>query len=311
MERDEGGAQPQDWGARANLAMAMVIVGSSVVVGRVMVSELPVHLASVLRYVIAVALLVPLARRWEGGLPRLSLRSWPIVALQALCGGYLFNVLVLYGLSWTDPASAGVIMSTTPACMGILSWVLLRERPGRGTVMGIVLATAGVLCLNLPGAGSGGLEGNRPWLGNAMVLGAVACESLFLLLRRAVPEPVGPLGTSLAVSLLGGLYFLPLGVIEGLHMDWTAPSMAAWWSVAYYGVVFTVLAYIFWFRGIVRVTASTAGIFTGFMPVTAVLLSAVALDRAVGVAHVAGCALVLGAVVCISGVGKKRKPRTG
>ena len=95
-----------------------------------------------------------------------------------------------------------------------------------------------------------------------LVLGAVVFESLFLLLRKTVPEPLSPLAVSTVISLYGLLWFLPGGIVEAASTDLSAVSMAGWLTVGYYGVFVTVLAYLFWFAGIVRVAAATAGVFT-------------------------------------------------
>ena len=289
--------------ARINLSLAMVLVGSSVVAGKVMVAELPVFLASALRFGLALCILVPLVRRREGGLPRISRRSWLLMGAQSLCGSFLFTVFLLYGLTHTGPSSAGIVTSTTPACMGLIAWLFLGERPTGATGAGIVLSVMGVAVINLAGGMSGGqsgVTGDAPVLGNLMVLGAVVFESLFLLMRKTVPEPLSPLAVSTIISLFGLLWFLPMGVVEGLTTDLSSVGWVGWLSVVYYGVFVTVAAYLFWFAGITKVPASTAGVFTAIMPVSALVLSVLVLGEPVGWPQLAGCGCVLGGIVLIS-----------
>eukprot|EP00828_Plagiopyla_frontata_P046122 TRINITY_DN8089_c0_g1_i1.p2 TRINITY_DN8089_c0_g1~~TRINITY_DN8089_c0_g1_i1.p2 ORF type:complete len:253 (-),score=101.17 TRINITY_DN8089_c0_g1_i1:85-843(-) len=237
-----------------NLSLAMVLVGSSVVAGKVMVAELPVFLASALRFGLALCILVPLVWRREGGLPRISRRSWLIMGAQSLCGSFLFTVFLLYGLTHTGPSSAGIVTATTPACMGLLAWLFLREKPSGATGVGIVLSVLGVAVINLVG-GRGGVSGDAPVLGNLMVLGAVVFESLFLLMRKSVPEPLSPLAVSTVISLFGLLWFLPMGVVEWVTTDLALVGLAGWLSVIYYGLFVTVAAYLFWFAGVTKVPA--------------------------------------------------------
>ena len=191
-----------------NLTLAMVIVGSSVVAGKIMVAELPVFLASAMRFILALAILIPIICIREGGLPHISRRSWLMLATQSLCGSFLFTVFLLYGLTMTGPASAGIITSTTPACMGIIAWLFLRDRPSINTVGGIIVSVLGVLVINTV-QNSGGVSGSNPLLGNMLVLGALVFESLFLLIRKTVPEPLSPLAVSTIISFFGLLLFLP------------------------------------------------------------------------------------------------------
>lgn len=289
------GARP--WRAYIDLTLAMVIVGSSVVAGKLMIAELPLHLASALRFACAAALIVPLLLVLEG-VPRVSLRSLGIMLAQAACGGFLFNVLLLKGLATTSAGAAGIITSSTPAAMALIALVFLGERPSRRALLGVALSVAGVAAINVHAAG-GGFSGTS-LTGNLLVLGAVVAESLFLLLRKTVPEPLSPLAVSTLMTVFGFFLFLPGAVVEARGFNFAAVGAASWAVVAYYGLVVTVAAYLFWFSGLARVGAGTAGVFTAVMPVSAVALSALVLGEAVTMAHLAGAALVLSGIVCIT-----------
>ena len=282
-----------------NLVMAMVIVGSSVAVGKVMISSMPIFLASELRFVLASVLLLAFLFKKEGGLPRLSRKSMFIIAGQSLCGSFLFTICLLYGLSMASPASAGIITSTTPAFMALICWALLGERPGRAGVAGIVLSVAGIFLLGFAGGGDG-YGGCSNILGIFLVLAAVVFESLFLILRKFVSEPLSPLAASTLVSIFGMIYFLPVAVGQGMVADWGGFTLEAWISVAYYAVFITFLAYLFWFTGVVLVPGYVAGVFTSIMPVSALVFCAVILGEDITLAHAGGLLLVLAGIVVIS-----------
>ncbi len=293
--------------AYVNLTLAMIIVGSSAVAGSVMVAVFPVHLASLLRFGLACLILLPLVRWKEGGLPRLSLRTHALLLFQALCGSYLFTVLFLNGLKLTSPASAGIITSSTPACIAAIGWIFLGERPGRRVLGGIACCMAGVMTLNLAGGAAGaGAAGARDapdaagaLLGNLLVLGAVFFESLFLLLRKGIREPLSSLSASMLVSVYGFALFLPLGVVEAAGFDFSAAGAGSWLAVGYYGAFVTVLAYLFWFTGIVRAPATVAGLFTGVMPVSAVTLAVLVLGEPLRWQQLAGCCGVLAGIALL------------
>ena len=85
--------------AVAALVAAMILVGSSVATGRVLVATLPIHFASLLRFALASLVLAPLVLVREGRLPRLSRRSLAIVFAQALCGSFLMGGAVYAAVS--------------------------------------------------------------------------------------------------------------------------------------------------------------------------------------------------------------------
>lgn len=305
-----GAAHGSAWRAYLDLTAAMVIVGSSVAAARFVSLTLPPHLVQELRFLVAACIAVPLLYRREGGLPRLPLRDWGVLFLQAAAGSLLFNVLLLAGVARLDAAAAGVVTSTTPAVMALASLVLLRERPGARTLAGIACCVAGVLVLRLapvPGAAGGDAAGlavsglaasGVDGIGLLLVLGAVCCETLFLLLGRTLRTPVSPLAASTACTLFGAVQFLPLALPQAHRV--AELDITGWLLVGYYGAVITVAAYIFWFRGVARVNAGTAGAFTAVLPVSALGFSALLLGEPVGWAHLAGVACVLCGIWCVT-----------
>uniref|UniRef100_I2Q0D1 DMT(Drug/metabolite transporter) superfamily permease n=1 Tax=Desulfovibrio sp. U5L TaxID=596152 RepID=I2Q0D1_9BACT len=290
--------------AVAALVAAMVLVGSSVAVGRVLVAALPLYFASMVRFALAAAVLAPLVLLVEGRLPRLSLRTLALLSAQALCGSFLFTVCLLTGLRLTGAAEAGVVAATTPAAVALLGRLFFRDRLSARSMAGIAATVAGIAVLQ---AGSGPGSGPSPLLGNGLVLCAVGFEAVFLLLRRAVDQPLTPLGAALAVSVLGLAFFLPPGLYEAADLPGAALTPAALAALAYYGLGVTAAAYILWFYGVVRVDAATAGVATGVMPVAALAFAAGLCGERVGWPALGGCAGVLAGILCLAlgGGGKK------
>jgi drug/metabolite transporter (DMT)-like permease len=287
----------------ALLSLAMVLVGSSVVAGEILIRHFPVHLGSLLRFALASALIIPVWLLREGRPPRLRRRTWLILSAQALCGSVLFTIFLLQGLRWTSAAAAGIITSTTPACMSLLAWLLLGERPARRIVAGICLSVTGVAILNLAGTSA---SGQQSWIGNLFVAAAVVVESLFLLVRKSIREQLSPLAVSSLISGLATCFFLPLGASQAITFNFAALPLEAWASIIYYAVAVTILAYLCWFGGVTKVKAGVAGVFTGILPVSALTLSALVLDQPVGLEHLLGCGLAMGGIVLIC-----RKKETG
>lgn len=285
--------------AYADLTAAMVIVGSSVVAGKLVLVELPVFSALAIRFLIASIIAAPIIKAKEGGLPRLRTGTWGILCLQALCGVFLFNAFLLYGLKLTDAASAGIITSTSPAVMGAMAWIIFKERLKVRVVAGIFLSVSGILALTSDTWL--GARGDYSLAGNALVFAAVVSEAFFLLLRKTISEPLSPYAMAAIMSLLGLFFFAPCAAVEIGAAGLPPISGGTWLVLAYYGAFISVIAYFLWFRGVVDTPASTAGIFTAVMPLSAVLLSGLVLGEAITSLHALGCLLVLAGVYLISG----------
>jgi drug/metabolite transporter (DMT)-like permease len=151
----------------------MMIVGSSVVVGKIITASFPLFLASGLRFGVAALLLAFLVSSREKALTGLGRKDWITLVLMAVCGQFLFTLFLLWGLRMTSAAEAGVITSTTPAAMAVVSCLLLKERLTLTNVVGVGLAVLGILAVNgllIPTTGD---HGPYRWLGNLLVCSAV------------------------------------------------------------------------------------------------------------------------------------------
>jgi drug/metabolite transporter (DMT)-like permease len=61
------------------------------------------------------------------------------------------------------------------------------------------------------------------------------------------------------LSFLGFLIFSPFSIYQGVGFDFSSVSNIAWILMVYFGAIFTVLAYLFWFKGVEKVSGNTAG----------------------------------------------------
>lgn len=289
--------------ALAALIGAMVLVGGSVAVGRELVAALPLYFASMVRFALATAVLVPLVLVVERGWPRVSRQGLVILGVQALCGSFLFTVCLLVGLTLTGAAAAGVISATTPAAVALLGRFVFREKLSGRALSGLMATVTGLAALQIGGDAA---NGTAPFWGNALVLAAVLFEAVFLLLRRVLTEPLSPLTAAMWVSLLGLALFLVPGLWQIRDLDPAALTPAMLAALAYYGLGVTAGAYILWFYGVVRVDATLAGVVTGVMPVSALLCAAGICGEHLGWREMAGCLGVLAGIVCLAGGGNKK-----
>jgi drug/metabolite transporter (DMT)-like permease len=290
--------------AWTNLSLAMIIVGSSVVFGKIITYSFPVFLASGLRFAIASAVMLPLLLKYEKHLFHISRKDlWNLLAM-AFCGQFVFTFLVLLGLRYTSAVEAGIITSTSPAMMVAVTFVFFREKPGLYQLIAIAMVVAGVVMVNgFMGVGTVSMP-VRHLLGNTLMIGAVVGEAFFLLMRKRISPEISNLALTGYLCFLGLILFLPLSVFQALSFDFSAVSPGAWGAMLYFGAVFTVLAYVFWFQGVSRVSGSTAGVFTALMPVSAVVLSCFFLKEPFTLHHALGGALILSAILLMAGTAK-------
>ncbi len=272
------------------LALAMALVGSTVIVAKVIAGGLPPFTATALRLALALPCFVLLMRRAGLGLPRPDRRDGLLLLLQATAGSVGYTTLLIAGLTMTSAADGGVIVGTLPVVSAAIAILVLGERPRPIVLAAIALAAAGVLAITLqPGA-----DGQRSLPGNALILGAVACEGLFILLNKRLHRDIPPLAQSTVMTALGLIVALVPAVLE---RPWTVPFDAGTaWAIVYYALAPTVGGYLLWYAGAARVSGAEAALFTAVAPVAAVLLAFAVLGEPLGLNQVLGVGLVLVAV---------------
>ena len=281
------------------LIAAMLLVGSNVGIGKSIVAFVPVPLFALLRFVIAMAVLWPLLR--VGKLRRVKKGEWLNLFLQALFGTFGFTLLMLNGVHRTSAVAAGVITSTIPAVVALFSWIFLKEKPDGRALASIALAIVGVVVINLAHADqSVGASSESSFAGNLMVLGAVCCESLYVILSRRLTQTLAPIDICAYTHLFGLLLMLPLGVSSLLAFDYASVPAGIWALVLWYGLSASIFSFWLWMKGIRHVPGSLAGVFSAVLPVAAAVYGIVFLDERPTLAHGVALACVVAGIALAS-----------
>ena len=271
------------------LFLAMVLVGVNVPTGKTVVAHLPIFLFLALRCIVACALLIPVLVA-RGELKRPTSVQLRDLAIQAFFGVFLFSLFMLWGVEHTSGMTAGIITSTIPAAVVLLSFLFLRERLGAIRLLAVVLSIAGVAILSVgPGIGTG----QGALLGNLLVVAAVFCEALFVVIGKRAVTGQSPLAATMWLNLLALGMCLPMGAWQMQGFDPLAIDPSIWVIALYYSVTASVLGFSLWFYGVSHVDAGTAGVFTGIIPLAALAASMLMLGETPVMAHLAGLAAVL------------------
>ncbi len=275
----------------------MLLVGSNVGIGKSIVASVPVPLFALLRFVIALAVLWPLLR--PSKMRRVARAEWINLFLQALFGTFGFTLLMLNGVARTSAVAAGVITSTMPAVVALFAWLFLREKPGGRAFASIALAVVGVVVINVAHSG-GGVHGGGSLAGNLMVVGAVCCESLYVILSRRLTQTLPAIDICAYTHGLGFLLMLPLGLPSALAFDWRGVDGLTWALVGWYALSASVFSFWLWMKGIRHVAGSLAGVFSAVLPIAAALYGIAFLGERPTLAHGVALACVMAGIVLAS-----------
>ena len=282
--------------AYACLAGSMALVGSYVGASRLLVAVLPVFLLAWLRFGIAAVAMAHWVRRRDGDAP-LTPHDRRLLFWESFLGNFLFSICMLYGVLLTSAVSAGVVMAAIPAAVALLSRWWLGERISRRTQVAIACAAVGIGVLALARAPAGGPQAATPagqaLLGHALLLGAVFCESAYVVIGKRLTGSVSPRRISALINLWGLALVTPLGVWQALQFDFTRVRADTWVLLVFYALAASMATVWLWMRGLAQVPAPQAGVFTVFLPITAAAVGVVFLGEPFGAGHLVALLMAL------------------
>lgn len=293
----------QDWGL---LILLSVLWGGTYFFAGVAVRELPPLTVVLVRVGLATVTLLPLFWYFGHTLPR-SLSDWlPIIGMGLLNNvlpfGFIFagQTLITVGLS-------SIINAMTPLFTVLVMAAFMEERLTVYRVIGVLLGVVGV----------GILRGLEAPVESAQTLGIVLCmagalsygfAALWGSRRLAGVPPLKSATCQLICSTL-----IMAVVVAIVDQPWTlgAPSRMAVYSVFALAIFGTALAYIVFFKILVRAGASNVMLVTLLIPVTALVLGNVFLDEPIQQKEIIGAIVIGLGLLFIDGrlIHKVRGPR--
>lgn len=274
-----------------DLALAMFISGSAVVAGKMMVADIPTFLAAELGILIGLMILVPFTFCATKSKLRLDGHTRLILFAQAFCGVFLYRIFTFIGLKFTSAAAGGLITSASPVVVLLLAYFLLREKITLNQIMAIISTVIGLLVINLSAYVSS--DGHSSMKGNLLIMAAVFCEALFSILSKAKCKPLSALYRTTVIAIDAFLLLLPFAVYDAVHYDFGKMQLKTFFCIAYYGIFVSFLSYILWFRGIEKVQASNAAVFTSVVPISSTLLSVFLLREHLYLLHMISLVFIL------------------
>lgn len=294
----------------ALLLIPPLMWAGNAVVGRLMQGTIPPITFNFVRWMLAGALLLPLAA-W---VLRPGSGLWPQrrrFALLGLLGVGLYNALQYMALKTSTPINVTLVASSIPIWMLLLGRVLYGVTVSRRAAVGAVLSLAGVAVVLSRGEwaqlGALRLVAGDGW----MLLAALTWAWYSWLLVRPPSGGYAPaIKADWAAFLLAQIGFglgwsglmtagewLVLPGAPVAQIQWGWPLAAA---LIYVAVGPSLLAYRCWGIGVARVGPTVAGFFNNLTPLFAALMSATLLGEAPQLYHAAGFVLIVGGILVSS-----------
>lgn len=248
------------------------------------------------RCLLALPALWPVARfeerRWGARTLRQRAYAWA-------AGLFFVGDLIFWhrSIDFVGAGLATVLSNIQVVLVGLIAWLLLRERPQRATLLALPVVAAGVVLVS--GALEHGAYGADPRRGAVYgVLTGLAYTGFLLVLRHGQLGVVGPAGPLFDATLSCTIGCLVAGLALG-DLDLT-PSLPALGWLLLLALSAQWLGWLMISISLPRLPAAVTSVSLTFQPVCSVIFAALILGESPSGLQLAGAAAILCGLVVAS-----------
>lgn len=277
---------------KVKMVLAVIFWGGSFIATKVSVQASSPVAAVWLRFLVGLLCLFPIILK--KGLFKLS--NWKEIGeftLLGFLGVTLHQWLQSTGLVTSQASTTAWIVASTPLFMVLFSWMFLKEKLSKLSVVGIILSTLGVLTVISNGDIAGLFRNGFGAPGDLLVLLSSPNWAIYSILLRKTLQRESALKTTFFSMLFGWL----LTTIQFLlGKEWqSVPAMdfSGWASIFYLGIFCTFLAYIFYYDALQKLSSASVGAYLYIEPIATAVIASVTLHEAITLFSLLGGALIL------------------
>ena len=277
------------------LTLTTIFWAGNTIAGRLAIGHVSPMGMTCFRWLISFALMSVFIRGEVAQVPAL-LRQKPVyIIIMGFIGFTGFNAVYYIAAHHTYAVNLGIMQSSTPIFVMLGAALFHHARITAGQVAGLVAGMVGVAVVASTGKLSVLLEldFNR---GDVMVLLVSIMYAAYSLGLRHRPAEWSGLAFFAAMAFVAAVTSLPLLAWEMMRGEFIWPTAKGWAVIAYVSVFPSLLAQIWYIRGISMVGAARAGFLFNAIPVFAAVMAVAILGEPFGWHHAIGLVLVLGGI---------------
>ncbi len=242
------------------------------------------------RWLLALVILLPFTwRHVRRDLPMIR-KNWPTIAILGLLGIASFNTLLYTAAHTTTVINMTLTQAIMPAIILIISFFMFGEKVTRLQVAAVAMCVGGTGYVIIQGD-FGRLVQLEFVRGDLLMLLAVIFYAFYSVFLRKSP-PIHPLSFLTSTFTVGVAVLFPLLLWEqqaGAPYQVTLPILS---SLIYLATFPSILAYLYWNRGVREIGANRAGLYINLIPLFAALLAILLLGERFQSYHLIGTAAI-------------------
>ncbi|PVZ67671.1 DMT family transporter [Pelagibaculum spongiae] len=279
------------------LVFACFFWAGNALVARSVVNETGPLALAFFRWLLALLIVLPFARGiWKKSSS--LLQHWPMLLLLSLVSIVGYNTFLYLAALTSSALNIGLISASMPLLTLLLARLILQQATSRLQWLSVLLACAGVVWIVCQGSWQQ-LLAFQFSNGDLWMLLAALDWSLYSVLLRKYQQPLQQLGLSvtelLAVLLMIGVpLLLPLWIWEQTAFNYVGlVNQQGLMALLYVAVFPSLLAYIFWIKGVASLGPAMSVMFIPLIPLFAAIGGWLWLDEFLSSWHWIGGGMIL------------------
>ncbi|MCP4933082.1 MAG: DMT family transporter [bacterium] len=273
------------------LSLTALFWAGNFVVGRGMHENIPPLAMATVRWFLAALIFSPFAiKHLRHDWPTIKC-SFGVIFLLGLLGVGCFNSFAYIGLNHTTALNGLIMQSAGPVLILLGALFLYGEKINNRQIMGICISLVGVLVI-VSKAVLGNLLALSLNKGDFWILAAMSIWALYTLLLRKRPD-IHPVSFLAVTFWIGAIVNIPFFVWEHLNIRQLQITPESIVAIYYISVFPSIVAYLFYNRGVALIGAAKAGMFLHLVPMFGSVLAIIFLGEQLHLYHALGFGLIL------------------
>ena len=227
--------------------------------------------------------------KWPG---KSDIRTFLYLAFIGVGAYYFFQY---YGVKFAGPSISAILVTLVcPVVIFLLSRVRLGESMSAQQKTGLGVAAVGSFLVITDGSFSF-ISNRTEIIGGLFGVVCAVFWAVFTVEGKRIVTKYEPFTSTAFLSIIGTVMMAPLAVAE---LQWGGPiefPPTYFLAAIYLGVLCTLIGYVFWFKALTGLSASTTGASLYFEPVVTIVFAYIILGQGIGwIAALGGLLVAIG-----------------
>jgi len=224
---------------------------------------------------------------------KIAKKDFGLIFMSAMFNPFLYFLCENYGLKFSTPTIASVVIATIPVFAPLVAYVTMREKLSPLNFLGIFISFGGVILMLV----TRNFTLAADIRGILFLFGAVLTALFYSVALRKLTVTYSALTIVAYQNLIGIFLFLPLFVfLEAPAMARATLNSEIIFSMLMLAILASSVSFVFFAHSVKLLGISKSNIFSNLIPVFTAVFSYILLSESFSLQNISGIVMVIGGV---------------